>query len=156
MIGDHGASAAAASGIVDLGVTSAAVGCGLLRTVDTADAVFVQQIGDDRGGVAVPNDEAPVELTVEVGEAASQEPTSVGCCPRPQPLVDDEQRDDLVALVDRLAESAVVGQTKVTAEPDDPPLGLSHAAGGYSGALRAADRSNDASVGRVGRLHHRR
>ena len=66
----------------------------------------------DEGGhwIVVANDESATELLVEVGETAGEEPAPVGAAAVPEAIVDDEQWNDLVALVERSAQRRVVGE----------------------------------------------
>ena len=69
--------------------------------------------------IVVADDQPAAELVVEVGEAAGQEPPAVRTSAAPEAVVDDEQRNDLVTLVERPPQRGVVGEAKIASEPDD-------------------------------------
>ena len=107
-------------GVVDLGVASSPSGSSIGGPVQASDVVALDELGECRHRVVVADDEAPAELLIEVGEAAGEEPPAVGAGRPPEAIVDDEQRDDLVALVERPPQRRVVGEPQITPEPHDP------------------------------------
>ena len=86
--------------------------------------MFFHQRGDDLDRISAAHDQVMVELLVQVSEAAGEEPPPVVAGTVPQAVVDDEQGDDLVALVEGASECAVVRQPQVPPEPDDAALAV--------------------------------
>ena len=126
----------AEQGIVDLGVAAPTARTGIVGVVQAGHLVRPDDVGDRRGGIAMADDEPTVELPVEVGEAAGEEPAAVGWRRRPQTIVDDEERDDALALGDSTAQRRVVGETQIAPEPDDAGCASISHGGSWTGGRR--------------------
>jgi hypothetical protein len=92
----------------------------VLHRVDRRRAELTAELGEHALGRARPKRDAPQSL-VELREALEHEPRSrAGSVPAPQqPIVEAEDRHDLVARVERRAQSGVVVRPQVASEPDE-------------------------------------
>ena len=69
--------------VVDFGVSTPPGRPSVGGAVQAGDAVAVDEIGERRHRVVVADDEAPVELLIEVGETTGEEPAPIGAGSRP-------------------------------------------------------------------------